>query len=120
MSVVLEVEKLIIPLGDDSYCVFHEGAYDEEAPSCWYVPTASKSPISKRSLLYPRHMHSGNMKPSLPTFPEGTHCFIGSAAVSNHSSILFVCSLSCSSGLGSFVASALPGPPNLLSCEPRL
>ena len=42
MSVVLEVEKLIIPLGDDSYRVFHKGAYDEEAPSCWYIPTASK------------------------------------------------------------------------------
>ena len=65
MSVVLEVEKLIIPLGDDSYRVFHKGAYDEEAPSCWYIPTASKPSISKFSLLYPRHMHSSNMETSL-------------------------------------------------------
>ena len=67
MSVVLEVEELIIPLGDDSYRVFHEGAYNEEAPSGWYVPTASK-PSDQRnvsSVSHPMRMHSGNMKPSL-------------------------------------------------------
>lgn len=43
MSVVLEVEKLIAPLGHDPYCIFHECADDEEASSCRYVSTASKS-----------------------------------------------------------------------------
>lgn len=43
MSVVLEVEKLVVPLGHDPYGIFHECADDEETSSCWYVPTASKS-----------------------------------------------------------------------------
>ncbi len=43
VSVILKVEKLIAPLGHDPYCIFHECADDEEASSCWYVSTASKS-----------------------------------------------------------------------------
>ena len=43
MSVVPEVEKLIVPLGHDPYCIFHECTDDEEPSGCWYVPTASKS-----------------------------------------------------------------------------
>lgn len=43
VSVILEVEKLIIPLGHNPDCIFHECADDEEASSCGYVPTASKS-----------------------------------------------------------------------------
>lgn len=41
-----------------------------------------------------------------------THGFTGSASVSSQSSILLVCSLMASKGLGSLVASARPGPPN--------
>ena len=114
VSVVLEVEKLIIPLGHDPYCVLNECADNEESSSCWYVSTASTpSTQSKLSSSIPK---TCTRQHSLKT----TYCFMGSAAVSNQSSILFVCSLSCSSGLGSLVASALPGPPNRLSCEPRL
>lgn len=43
VSVVLEVKKLIAPLGHDPYGIFHERAYDEETSSRWYVSTASKS-----------------------------------------------------------------------------
>ena len=114
VSVVLEVKKLIIPLGHNPYCILNECANNEEASSCWYISTASK-PLNQPNV--PSSTLGICTRPhSLKT----THCFTGSAAVSNHSSILFVCSLSWSSGLGSFVASALPGPPNRLSCEPRL
>ena len=41
VSVVLEVEKLIIPLGHDPYCILDECADDEESSSCWYVSTAN-------------------------------------------------------------------------------
>ena len=41
-----------------------------------------------------------------------TYGFMGSETVSSQSSILLVCSRIASKGLGSFVASALPGPPN--------
>ena len=114
VSVVLEVEKLIIPLGHDPYCILDECADDEESSSCWYVSTTS-TPLNQRKV--------SSSTPGICTRQHSlktTHCFIGSAAVSNQSSILLVCSLSCSSGLGSLVASALPGPPNRLSCEPRL
>ena len=121
VSVVLEVEKLIIPLGYDPYCIFHECTDYEEPSSCRYVSKASKS-LSQRdaSSSTPGTCTLQYVAPVLAGISKTTHCFMGSAAVSSHSSILFVCSLSCSSGLGSFVASALPGPPNLLSCEPRL
>ena len=120
VSVVLEVEKLIIPLGHDPDCIFHECADDEEPSSCGYVSTARKSPDQRDVSSSILGTCTLAIRSRLGRCPKTTHCFIGSAAVSSHSSILLVCSLSCSSGLGSFVASALPGPPNLLSCEPRL
>lgn len=42
VSVVLEVEELIIPLSHNPYCILHESANNEKASSCWYVSTASK------------------------------------------------------------------------------
>jgi hypothetical protein len=48
-----------------------------------------------------------------------TNGFRGSPIVFSQSSILLVCSLIASKGLGSFVASALPGPANWL-LRPRL
>lgn len=37
MSVVLEVDELITPLGDDSQGVFEKGDNDKEAPNCWEI-----------------------------------------------------------------------------------
>lgn len=42
VSVVLEVEKLIIPLRHDPYCIFHECANNEETSSRWYVSEPSE------------------------------------------------------------------------------
>ena len=69
MSVVLEVEKLIIPLGHDPYCVFHECANDEEASSRGYVSTASKSSGQQNVPFFnPGYMHS-------PTSPNNDSLF---------------------------------------------
>lgn len=61
VSVILEVEKLIVPLGHDPYGIFHKCADDEESSSCWYVSTASKSSSQQDSLWFnPLGIRSGN------------------------------------------------------------
>lgn len=35
VSVVVEVEELIVPLGEDSDCVFEESHYYEKTTDCW-------------------------------------------------------------------------------------
>ena len=62
VSVILEVEKLIVPLGHDPYGIFHKRADDEESSSCRYVSTASKwSSQQELFLLFnPLGIRSGN------------------------------------------------------------
>lgn len=51
VSVVLEVEKLIIPLGHNPYCILHECADNEETSSSWYVATPSELSNQRRPRL---------------------------------------------------------------------
>lgn len=76
MSVVLEVEKLIIPLGHDPYCIFHECAHDEEASSCWYVSTASGSSSQRDvSSSIPGHAHGQYEAPLFAEIAKGNSLF---------------------------------------------
>jgi hypothetical protein len=43
MSVVFEIEELVVPLGDDSKCIFDECAYYQEASCRGYISIQSKS-----------------------------------------------------------------------------
>jgi hypothetical protein len=90
VAVVVQVEQLVAPLGDDAQRVFEEGDDDEEAADGGEVAVA----VSTRN----------------PT-AGSTNGLSGSETVSRKSSILLVCSRMASSGLGSFVASLVPGPP---------
>ena len=66
VSVVFEVEELIIPLGHNPYCILHESANDEKASSRWYVSTASK-PSNQRNVPFPT--------PTPRRFPENNSLF---------------------------------------------
>lgn len=123
VSVVLEVDKLIPPLRDDSQGVFEKGDNDEEPPNGWEI-SAIEYFVKSISFLFAASfcLHLLHIVlASISSFLEqGTYGFSGSEMVSNQSSILLVCSRIWSSGLGSLVASARPGPPKRLSCAPRL
>ena len=75
MSVVLEIEKLIIPLGYDPYCIFHECTDYEEASSCWYVSKASRS-SSQRDASF-RLCTLKNVAPHLGRHSQGNSLFYG-------------------------------------------
>ena len=76
MSVVFEVEKLIMPLGHDPYCIFYECADDEETSSCRYVSTASKSSSQRDvSSSVPGACTLAHVAPSEPTFPKDNSLF---------------------------------------------
>ena len=60
VSIVLEVEKLIVPLGHNPYCIFHECADDEKTSSCWYVSTLNTSSGQRDVFFFnPNNMRSG-------------------------------------------------------------
>ncbi len=158
MSVVVEIEKLVTPLGDDSKSILNERAHNQESSHRWNIPitripiVSDRSPVSKSPISGERYsigilihsktppllkkktapFHSCPLRPrspnkSIKTTGEQasgkrkryTHGLTVSATLSNHSSILFVCSRICSNGLGSLVASARPTPPKR-SWLPRL
>lgn len=37
MSVLVKVEELVVPLCDDSNCIFEKGNHDEETPDSRYI-----------------------------------------------------------------------------------
>lgn len=82
------------------------GRYLFETRPVSFSPSVLRSPVCDAALRDPWRQ-------------QKTHGLTGSASVSNQSSILLVCSRMASKGLGSLVASALPGPPKLLWLLPR-
>ena len=106
--VVVEVLQLVGPLRYDAEGIFEEGDDDEESANCWEVSV--ELPVSFHPCI-----ELVSRVPRSPWFPAGesTHGRMGSPIASRYSSILFVCCLMASSGLGSLVALLLLGPPKL-------
>lgn len=100
MSVVVKVGELVVPLGDDAQGILEEGHDDEEAANRRDITMPVLADIALKE----------NM--------SKTHGLTGCDKVSSQSSILLVCSRMASSGLGSLMASACPGPPKE-GCEPK-
>lgn len=92
MSVVMEVEELVAPLGYNSEGIFDECADNEEASYRWNVSVLSAS--TGQHAVLSHSSEDMNKAPIRNKQDEATHGFMGSAAVSSHSSSLFVCSRS--------------------------
>ena len=90
MPKVVEICQLIVPLRNDPNCVLEERDHDQEASNSGQISTSVQ--------------HSNSHV--IPYSSCFTYGLIGSDIVSSQSSILLVCSLMASRGLGSFVASA--------------
>jgi len=107
MPEVAQIEKLITPLRDNSDRVFDERDNDEKAANGGQVPAVQHRISNDASI------DGVGTIMSLSNGMKGhAHGLRGSPNVLRKSSILLVCSLIWSSGLGSFVASLPLGLPN--------
>jgi hypothetical protein len=101
VSVVVEIGELVAPLCYYAQRVFEEGHNDQESANCWYVSVGAA--VSENPCREPRATPAAQQRPK----SWQTHGFSGSDQLSRMSSILLVCTLSWSSGLGSFLVSSL-------------
>jgi len=92
VSVITQVDKLVVPLRDDSEGVFEESHDNQEAANGWEIPVCG--PLAS--------IHGYDLREARDLCLR-TYGLMGSEMLSKKSSIFPVVSLTFSSGLGSFV-----------------
>lgn len=111
VSIVPKEHELIAPLCDDPERIFQESD-DNKEPTDGRDISSTHATRQVRSwffLLSPPSVGTDYRRPPTRLGTSRTYGLIGSDTVSSQSSILLVCSRIVSNGLGSLVASCLPG-----------